>query len=105
MQSDSEHDKQDLASSQKALKIKNPFAKKRKDMKTLEREKVKAAKKEREKKMKEDKEKRKKKMDGMDEKKQRDYLEKKINKLEDEILVSYVTPIHSAVYKLYDHMC
>ena len=61
MQSNSEHDKQDLTSSQKASKSKNPFAKKRKQMKTLE-----ASKKERGKKTKEDKERRKK-MDGMDE--------------------------------------
>ena len=89
--SDSEHDKQDLASSQKASKTKNPFAKKRRGISTLEREKVKAAKNEREKKMKEDK---KKKMAGMDEKK---YAEKE---LEDEILVSYKT----LLYKLCHNM-
>lgn len=100
MQPDSEHDKEDLASSQNASKIKNSFAKKRREMKTLEREKVKAAKKEREKKMKEDKDKRKKKMASMDDKKQRDYLERKINQLEEEILVSYNTLVYSAVYKL-----
>ena len=81
MSPDSEHDKQDSASSQKPSKIKNPFAKKREVL-------VKAAKKEHEKKMKEDKEKQKKKMARMDEKKQIEYLEKKINHLEDEILVS-----------------
>lgn len=105
VQPDSEHDKQDLASSQKPSKSKNPFAKKRKDMKTLEREKVKAAKNKREKKMKEDKEKWKKKMSSMDEKKQREYLEKKINELQDEILVSYDTLVHSALYKLCVQVC
>ena len=71
VQPDSELGKQDSASSQKPSKTKNPFAKKRRE------------------KMKEDK---KKKMAGMDEKKQREYLEKE---LEDEILVSYSTQLYT----------
>ena len=49
---------------------------------------MKAEKKERERKMKEGKDKRKQKMAGMDEKRQKVYLEKEISRLEEENLVS-----------------